>query len=566
MRSSFRSGAVAAVSITLAAAGVSTQQQPVPGAIRSSIVLVPIDVRVIDRDGNAVKDLIESDFTVLEDGRSQRIGHFATRAFEPAASDALPAAPAMRGGPGLEAAPAARRTFLIVLGRGRLQYPARGIDAVRDFISRQALPQDLIAVQAYGRVTDLTTGRSALLRLLDHYEREHERIEALLDHWFQGPWSFDLEASPGIEAKVAAFFEASGLPQVRRLPLLEIDGESAFEQRRREAHEARARLLTGRVPERDFVYEAAGRDDADKLLGAIEHLRYFEGEKHVIFVSEDGLIGGRAADAERLWSRAADARVAVSLVQTGGVETSWQKGPRGNAAPLFMGPSPTRLLANADARAIARETGGVASSFRYASETLDRLDRATRFQYLIGYYPSNTSWNGERRDIEVRVRRPGVTVLHRGSYAARQDLVPFDRRAFLTHARVAAALGYRVRLTDIGVTVTGAVTRRQDGGQRVRAIVTIDPATIAFEERGGRHIASLDVAVSAGSRQQRPVGETRKRVDLALEPETYARAMKDGVVFETTLDVTATPRHLKAIVYDYASDRLGSAVTQIRRD
>lgn len=66
------------------------------------------------------------------------------------------------------------------------------------------------------------------------------RLEALLDHWFRGPWFNDLEASPGIERKIAAFFEVPGLPEVRRLALLDLDGESPFEQRARETFEATA--------------------------------------------------------------------------------------------------------------------------------------------------------------------------------------------------------------------------------------------------------------------------------------------------------------------------------------
>ncbi len=36
------------------------------------------------------------------------------------------------------------RTFLIVLGRGRLQGPARGLDAAIAFVRENLLPQDLV--------------------------------------------------------------------------------------------------------------------------------------------------------------------------------------------------------------------------------------------------------------------------------------------------------------------------------------------------------------------------------------------------------------------------------------
>ena len=50
------------------------QQQP---AFRSSIIVVPIDVRVIDnKTGKAVGDLKAEDFTLLEDGAPQPIRLF----------------------------------------------------------------------------------------------------------------------------------------------------------------------------------------------------------------------------------------------------------------------------------------------------------------------------------------------------------------------------------------------------------------------------------------------------------------------------------------------------------
>lgn len=572
MRASSRRLAVAVLSAFVIAAGVFAQQPAqVPGAIRSKIVLVPVDVRVIDRNGNPVTDLTEKDFTVLEDGVPQQVGHFSTQAFEAAAAGPLPSAPALRQQAGLEATPVSHRTFLILLGRGRLQYPSRGLDAVREFVRDRALPTDLIAMQAYGRMTDFTTDRVSLLAMLDLYEKRHERLEALLDHWFRDQWMHDLEASPGIERKIAAFFEEPGMPPVRRVPVFDVDGETPFERRRHAARLAERWLHNDVIPdpgERDFVYEPGGRDDITKLVGAIEFLKYFAGEKHILYLSERGLVGTRSSlDGDLIAARAADARVSVSTIRTGGLDASWGSAPRGNGRRsdvIFMGPPAATWWANADAREIAKRTGGVASAYKYAAETIGAMDRATRFQYLLGYYPANIDWNGEPRRIEVRVNRSGVTVLHRQSYFAREDLVPFDRRAFLTHSRITGAGAYRVPMRDVGITVTGAVYRDADRQWHAKADVTIDGSTVAFELIDGRHVAELDVAVFVGARNQRQVGEVSRRIELKLEPASYARAIVEGVKFETTIAVTGQPRYLKAVVYDYAADRLGSAAVEIR--
>src|SRR5690606_6705398 len=138
-------------------------------------------VRVIDRQGNPVTDLKESEFTILENGTPQTLRHFST------VDLGTPAAP----GP-LVADPAAgtqsptRRVFLLVLGRGRLQYPGRGADAAITFIRDHVLPQDHVAVLAWNRATAFTTDHARTLALLDRFHKGHEGVEMALRWHFSG--------------------------------------------------------------------------------------------------------------------------------------------------------------------------------------------------------------------------------------------------------------------------------------------------------------------------------------------------------------------------------------------
>src|SRR5262245_33957606 len=59
----------------------SPQQQP--QVFRSTINLVPVDVRVVDRNGRPVTDLKESDFAVLENNVRQQIRHFSSMSLQP---------------------------------------------------------------------------------------------------------------------------------------------------------------------------------------------------------------------------------------------------------------------------------------------------------------------------------------------------------------------------------------------------------------------------------------------------------------------------------------------------
>ncbi len=149
--------------VTALAANARFPQERVPGTIRVRVTLVPIDIIVTDKDDRPVTDLRQEDFTVIEDGVRQNIAHFSFQALTAIPVD--PSAPTkglLRKIPVAELTPETRRTFLIVLGRGRLQHPSRGIDGLLTFVRKDLLPQDLVAVLAYNRAA--TTGASRCSR------------------------------------------------------------------------------------------------------------------------------------------------------------------------------------------------------------------------------------------------------------------------------------------------------------------------------------------------------------------------------------------------------------------
>jgi len=160
--------ATTAIASGLCLAPLLAQQRQVPGAFRGRVVLVPVDIRVLDRDGNPVTNLTQDDFTIFENDVPQRIGHFSTQAFT-AAPPGVNVTPVLRRNPGLETTPVTYRTFLIVLGRGRLKEPANGMDAIIEMVRSRLLPQDQIGVLAYNRAYGLTTDRGGVLRLLESF-------------------------------------------------------------------------------------------------------------------------------------------------------------------------------------------------------------------------------------------------------------------------------------------------------------------------------------------------------------------------------------------------------------
>jgi len=543
-------------------------QRQAQGAFRGRVVLVPVDVRVLDADGNPVTDLTEDDFTVLENGRPQKIGHFSTQAFTAAAPGA-DTRPVLRRNAGLETTPVTYRTFLIVLGRGRLKEPANGMDAIIDMVRSRLLPQDQVGVLAYNRAYGLTTERDGVLRLLESFRDKHEEIEARLDHWFTGLQLGSREAPSGLQAQIDEMFETAGVKGVRELAIGNY-GDEQFDEYRR--------LLVDQLVdpafdrEEDFLNPREGYDDIRNLFAGVEFLRYLEGEKHIIFLSEWGLslLGPRQAEpggafygteAQRQYDNfshlAADARVTISPIQTGGVN------PR--AARNLTGPVPLELaFLSSDNRAVAEITGGLASFHQYADRAVARIDRATRFQYVIGYYPDDQAWDGRFRSIRVTVDRPGVTVVHRQGYLSQEELVPYDRREFMSHRRVMAAATDSRAFHDLRVTLSEPRVSGPADSRMLDVDVQIDPRDLAFGDVNGERVGALHVAVFVGDRKQDLLGERWDVVDLRIDPETYARLQKENFAHTVQVSFTGEARHIKAVVYDYRGDRIGTAEREIR--
>ena len=133
---------------------------------------VPVDVRVIDKDGKPIVDLRREDFTVLEDGVPQAIAHFAEATLVAKAPRAglraRPETPAFTTASATT--PQDYRVFLIVLGArglGDTRRHPETLDALLDFVRHKLLPQDQVAVLAGNRASDFTSDHEKVAWLLE---------------------------------------------------------------------------------------------------------------------------------------------------------------------------------------------------------------------------------------------------------------------------------------------------------------------------------------------------------------------------------------------------------------
>ena len=318
----------------------------------------------------------------------------------------------------------------------------------------------------------------------------------------------------------------------------------------------------------DYVSDAVQTSqDLTNLYTGIEYLRHIEGEKHLVFITEKGLFLPRLENDTSLAAVANDARVVIDTIHTGGLQPPRAGrgggGGRGGrrAGPRLPGLSWEERFAVNTLRTVSRLTGGQSTAFTAASTGANRIADATSFQYLLGYYPTNDNWDGRYRAVNVRVNRPGVTVLYRHGYYGSQELPALDRQELLTYSRISAAGNYDKPVTDIEI---GLEATLNEGASEVVLELTIDPSRLGLVETGGRHVGALNLAILVGDSRESLVGELWQTIDLNLRDATYRSYLDTGIPHSARIPVSGQPEHVKVIVYDAAADLVGSMTARLR--
>jgi VWFA-related protein len=336
------------------------------------------------------------------------------------------------------------------------------------------------------------------------------------------------------------------------------------------------------LPFEDYVsMNASTMQDVQNLYTGVEYMRYIEGEKHLLFFTEEGLFLPRLENDKSLAAMANDARVAIDTFQTGGIITqslvpgsgsaspftASQGGARGGAggasgppAAMSRGPGVTsRMNALSSLRNISELTGGRASVLADAYTNLVRLNEATRVQYLLGYYPKDTNWDGKYRRITVRVNRPGVRVSYRHGFYAKETLQPFDREAFLSYSRITSAGQYNGEVKDLKFKVKTSEASGAGSAHEIQVDLSIDISRVKFQVVDGRYQGKLHVTTFYGDNRGRYLGGIWQEMELNLREETYKGAQRSGLPYSVRVPRQVQGQTLKIIVYDYNADIVGSA-------
>ncbi len=498
--------------------------------------LVPIDVRVLDRNGKPVTGLTAADFTILEDGVPQLVRYVSPVTLTPGTA-APDAGLTLRNG--LAALPQDHRIFVFMLGKGRLEDPSGTISGLLKFVKTRLLPQDQVAIFAYDRALDFTADHQKLTDALERFKKGHPGV------------NHDLEGELG-PTGMATLYGTRTLPKKLQTKIDElILGPGAAPATPITADSIQPEEFEHLALDGYMVSTATSLDDENSLFALLQYLRYFEGQKDVIFVTETGLQSADDTSARAIALLATDARASIHTISASGLLST--------DANYGLHATLQQSVATESLRTLSDLTGGLPAITEKGQSALDRLDEATRSGYLLGFQSSRSAWDGGYRQLSVQVNRPGTTVLYRHGYYRLAGNGFFDRREFITSDRLSAGGNFRREVADI--RLKASIGQRK--GTNLVVEGKIDLTRVKTTSVDGTHQALLNVAVYCLDGASNATGTHLTTVPVKVPDADWDRILKDGFPYSIEFPIIKGTQNIRFIVYDFGSDLIGRADTHV---
>jgi VWFA-related protein len=501
--------------------------------VESELVLVNVVAR--DKQGKPVTGLTRDDFTLLEDGKAQRVSSFD---FEN-----LDTTPMIAGGPSQQSTngPAGKtkpiltakdadealsnkRVIVLFFDLSSLgpDEAERSVQAAKKYVQTKMTSADLIAIVTLASSLrldqDFTGDQARLLHVLNRLSRSEG----------QGMDNGSTGDADGIEETGDAY----------------TPDESEYNQ-----------------------------FNTDRKLQALQSLSQvlgkFNQKKSIIYFSSGMTQTGieNQAALRAAINTAIKANVAIYTMDSRGLEA---EPPGGSAATaslrgtaMYSGAAvQSRLDANFASQetltTLSGDTGGKAFlDTNDLGQVFDRVQRDTSVYYVLGYKSSNALRDGKYRHIQVKVNRPGVTLEFRKGYYAPKDFQHFNAED--KEQQMDDELASELPNTDVALYMAASYFRMDERRFYVPVALVVPGSQIPFTKGGDKDKASLDIIGEVLDELKRPVGSVRETVKLSLDAAQEVR--RKNVQYSTGFMLAPGKYHFKFVVRENQSGRLGSFET-----
>jgi len=504
--------------------------------VQSDIVLTNVVVRD-KKTGEVVKGLKASDFTILENGKPQKIASFDYQNVDEAAVlrekstvvGKASIADIVNGD--FAANPSSLRDHRLIvmffdLSSMQPEDIDRAVESAQDYVNKKMQPADLVALVSMATGLsmdqDFTSDKAALLKGLGKYNGTEGT----------GFANGNEGGNSGGTADDASSFTAD-------------DSEYNALNTDRELYAIRT------------IAKSLERVDQRKSL------LYFSGG-----LTRQGI--ENQASMRAATNAAVKADMAIYSVDSRGLEAL---PPVGNASTGSLRGTASysggAIQSQLDANFGSQETLATLSSDTGGKAFFDSNDFAPAFQqvqhdteayYIVGFRSTNTARDGSYRHLTVRLNRNDVKMSYRPGYYAPADFLhqkSEDREQALTEQ-----LRSDLPATDVAVYLQALYFRMEDNKFFVPVSLIVPGSQIHSIKNGDRDKANIDVIGEVKNSQGIIVGNVRDTVKLALD--AAQQVQKKNIQYSTGFTLAPGKYHLKFVVRENQTGAMGSFETDLQ--
>jgi VWFA-related protein len=548
---------------------LSGQAQQPPGVtFQVEVNYVDVDVVVTDDQGRFVTGLTRDDFTVLEDGKPQKIDTFSLVEIPVEKPDEIVVeGRTIPADTRTNRKPFAGRVYVIVLDdldvSAMRSTPVR--DAARRFVREHMAANDLGAVvYTSGRsdaAQEFTTNRELLIRAIDKFQGRRMRSLSLerLDEYYQRiAYGYNLrnDADPNtgsINSQDPAGYGRTSDPTelergTRALTVLDtLKNTAEFLGSVRGRRKAVLFFSEGLdYPIRDVF----GAHDATVIIRATQDAISTAARANVNYYTIDprGLAGMTTDFMESAGiGNGVGTTGPVLLVPGTNTPVSGVTGASGGVFNVQDELLQEFRTSQDTLRELAEQTGGLAAvNTNDVTPAFQRIADANSRYYVLGYYPPTHPRDGRFHKIEVRVTRPGVRVEARRGYASPRGRTAAERKrdeaarqarearrpdGKRTSTPLIGALTSPIQQSGLTFSVQAAPFKHTADEASIALAIEIDGVRLPYAAPDAKGLASNKIELSffGLSDRGKAVSAAWSELELNLRPETRDRVTAHGV-------------------------------------
>jgi VWFA-related protein len=209
---------------------------------------------------------------------------------------------------------------------------------------------------------------------------------------------------------------------------------------------------------------------------------------------------------------------------------------------------------------LASDTGGRAFlDSNDFNQIYKGVQQDTSTYYLLGYRSTNPAKDGRYRRIVVKVNVPGVKIDYRRGYYAAADYQHSTKED--KELQLQEELASELPATDLPLYLGDAYFRLEPNKYFIPISLVVPGSQIPFVRSSDRDKATLDVIGIVLDKEQHPLQRIRDTVKLALN--TSSEVQKKNVQYDTGLSLPPGKYHLKFVVRENQTGRMGSFETDL---